>query len=412
MGASVSTNSVGLINKAVTDVIQQNNLSFQVDNNEIVNINISDTQGDVNITNVKVNQEAQVNASVVFKDLNKQNVSDKINQQIEQAVKSLISGLNVAQVSTSVSTLNNIIENCIKIKNTAVSKCSQNTTQRVNIIVKDTSGTVNLNNIGINQLSNVLFNCLSNAASELDLKKATDSMIKSLTTSEAQGLDIKYLAIAAVVVVGSFGMTGGMLIGPIILCTGLFMIYYSLTANKISSTNTLIYLKNNLDTYMTLETAVDSDDINSIQEIFGDSIKLYVNKSGQKLPEHDINEGDLDIRLDGKRILMNVNNSTKFPKEIVIDLPFEVNALTKTNESTLVPESVNLNFANFKSTHRIELYVVDKSLKKTTLSDYQFKPTVIVTKKTNKTPFYKDPLYLGGVGAILIGLIITLNKKK
>lgn len=240
MGASISTNITKLVTDAVTRTSNEIIQKEEVHNNQSVIIRVSDTGGDVNIIGNVFNQTATVDMKALSDVLNNSDNSIKLDQQIAQMAKAVISGLNLAQLADANNTVDDLVRTCIEVKNITTQQCLAGITQNISIIVERTKGNVNINKIITNQVSNSIQSCVQKAVAQSTSVQNVSAKISQAATSEAKGLSLAMIALI-IVAMGLTGVggvyAGGKIIFPAVLIASIisFVLYFQWTTKEISS---------------------------------------------------------------------------------------------------------------------------------------------------------------------------------
>lgn len=436
MGASSSRTSVDLIVEAISnlsnEVVQK---SIQRRDQQIA-IYIGDVTGDVIINKLTVEQTAILKNKAMFETLTTQTSVDTINQQISQASEALISGINFGQLATSSSTVQNIIKNCITIKNKSISECSSKSNQQTKLTVEKVQGSVKLTDVAISQISETITDCVISNSSTTLLRRETDSLIKQISKSSTEGFDIKWIAIAGAVIVATLGVSGtimaGKILGPGLFLGGIASIYMAwqrTKSNEIYDKN-FFYTKNNIDAYYKLNFVNEFDYNNDspeeygsvdLYELFGKKIRLY--NYIDKRPDFskdisDIESTDVEksIQIDEQnKNFLNLNpieGSKKYIKTTKFPFDFEIARIVNKAKFTEYNEDyVILDLTDLKYTHICDISFY-KNQKEIYYTRYNIEPTIIITKSKNTKSIFSDAYFIMGVGLLITGLILIIKQPK
>lgn len=441
MGSAVSTNSSKLITKAVlnisSDVIQES----KGKSNQDILIDVNNVEGNVTLNNISSNQVQNISSRNLFKALTNNENSQRINQEIEQFSKSLISGLNLGQISASISTLNDVIDNCINIKNNSLINCSLKTNQIFTIRERNIKGDVTITNLKINQLMSSVYSCVSDVSQSSKLAFETDEKIKLISSASAEGLDAKWIAIASALGVVGISFTGisvfKSILGPLLSAGGgylCFTQYKKETKDKIISNFT--YLKQNsllkYDDQIVLKNTFDQKDKNldfenygdaDVYECFNKKIMLYTGSIIKNLIS-DITVSDLSIEFLGNKLIFGMKNSDRYFDEknyVIYNLKeiseiYLIDTLDKLNSYPNIDNTIVLDLINFNNTKKIHIFYI-KDKKKIFFTTFELPPVIIGIKQKNKKKLLdiveQNPIFLLGIGLIVAGILLTffLNKK-
>lgn len=425
MGASVSTNSSEIITKAInnisSDLIQK---SIQNSDQSIV-IKVEDTQGDVNISGINARQQANINSNALFTNISDTNNSNRVNQEIEKLTKAVISGLNLGQISASVSTLSNIIENCITIKNNGIAECSTSNNQNFSISVEKTGGSVNITNLSIQQLTTNFSSCIANNSQSNTIRTDTDLKLKQITSSSAEGLDIKWIALAVAVAIAAFGVVSvssiSKIIGPIMMGVGIGFIWYGYRQRKTKVVNNPIYIKNKLQTTPNIgtlsiiktEQVSKNDDVichgdADFYETFAGTIILYkgnINNVENLDSYEDIKESDIELKTAGNGITIKITGDKYSAVRIDVSFPVSETKIIKPDDPTK-ENGVYVIADNFEFTHKLKIVNSKKEL----IQDYFIEPTIVSYKSSSSnSDLLKNSNIIIGASLICLGLVVTVT---
>lgn len=436
MGATVSVNSTDIITKALTDVSSEILLKNRNINEQLINVTFSDIDKDLIISNLTIFQKGKVNIQTLFNNLEKTENANRINEEIEKITKSSISGLNIAQISTSVSTLSNIIENCIKIKNKSISECQNVNKQNIEVPVERIKGTTIIQNIDITQITENFSSCILNNKNTNDLRLDTDMKIKQITSSKAEGLDMKWIAIAIAIAFSSFAVvstsTISKLIGPIMVGIGSWLTWFSFKNNKKKTMNKTVYIKDNLNKILNFVPIVKIKEENisnnsldvtsygdaSIYETFNNKIILYSGVTIENIEKinDNISSEDLEVKIiSGGIIELGVKNSSKYPLKRLnynIDNKYKnVQLIKDLNITESKDDTVYLLTENFEYTHQLKIYLTDNKTKKLNhVNTYFLEPTILSYNiDVNKSEIFKNSNTVIGISLIILGTVVTFT---
>ncbi|QIH04899.1 Lipid membrane protein [Dasineura jujubifolia toursvirus 2a] len=439
MGASVSKNTSDIVLKTVNTVSNEIVQKDITENNQSIAIIVKDTKKDVIIDGVKTKQTATVSVKSLLSALSDSTNQNKINEQVESICKSLISGLNLAQISTSISTLSNVIDNCIKIINTGSFECSHKNLETFLISIDNTQGSVVIRNLDIEQVSNSITNCIMSSSNNSKLVNETDSKIKQITSAESQGLDIKWIAIAAALGVGGLGMTGvigfSKLFGPILILGGGALAYYGYTNNQDKEINSLAFIKNKLDIskydlsvikVVELKKSYNARDHGEadVYETFGGNVTLYkknlqdnnTTTNDYTNIKSDITTNDIIFEKNDDSIGVSISGSSKYTKKL-FDVPIKADEIEFLQPGQIVfkPKYIYIDTSNFEVSHRIKiLYTKDEENPQLfPLDVYYVEPTIITTnEKKSNIEIIKTPMVFVGLTMAILGSFVMFSMSK
>lgn len=429
MGASASVSTIDIVNKAITDISNEVTSELKFDINQSIN-NVLTADGNINISGTENFNYSDTQLKQIFSKLNEKNFNDKVNQEIQQLCESLIKGLNIGNISVSTSVLRNIIENAIKIKDSTISSCLSKQQYEINNIITSKKD-INISNTKNYNIAKNVINCITESTSNTDILRQTDTMIKQVTKSTTEGLDLNTLIIGLVAVSGVIGITGltavTTLIGPIMMLAGGYFAYREYDKqNENIFENQLLYLKNDIQSYdnnliyVKQSNKTDTDNLIStygkanIYEFFQNKVKLYNWKSLDKKDlnvKNDIDENDLNFdKIANNSITMNVKNSNKYSKTFTLKNFIKNIKIVKNLPDNNVYEEndVKILINNFKYLHSVTIsqYIQNKE---EILEIFDFEPVILSINKEKRDNIMSNPIFLGSVSVSAIGLILTLK---
>lgn len=244
MGASVSKNVADVVTTSMASVTAKvlNNMSITSNQKNI--IHVDHVTGDVDISGNRVSNMVKINLYVLSTTLDQADLKLQVDQNIAQAAKALISGLNLVQFSDAVNTINTTIKACIDIKNEVVQNCLLSGSQTSTITISHVNGNVKITDNDVVQIANMLSSCVQNAASNNRTISEVQQKLDQSAVAESQGLSLNLIVaiIIGIMVTGvggtyAFGKVGSKLIFPIMLLGSVitFVLYFVKTKKTISS---------------------------------------------------------------------------------------------------------------------------------------------------------------------------------
>ena len=202
MGASVSTSVTKIVQEAM--ISQQSKIvseAFTTNNQSIV-IDVQNTTGNVNISGNTMEQTGTVNTNTSLAALNESSVNQEMISQIQQEIKSEISGINLFNVSTTNNTFDLAMKASIEVSTTTIMTCGTTSNQNMTISVNNTDGNVDITNNSMKQMSSITSNCVQNAASKNTTMQSLDEHVENNQSSETSG--VSPLAIAILIMSVAF----------------------------------------------------------------------------------------------------------------------------------------------------------------------------------------------------------------
>lgn len=224
MGAASSTNVTKLVTDTVTEIVGKIvNESIATSSNSIY-ISATDVDGDVIIDNNVFSQKATLSFNAFFQAMNSAEVQEKIQAQVSQAAKSLLSGLNLGQIAITKNQTDHAYTSVTRISQQVDNKCIGSSSNAEKIVINKVGGNFKLTNNQFLQVNSVVFDCIANAVNKSKAIKEVAIKISQTASSTAEGISIWgfFIPIAiAVVALGYFAMK---YIYPILMAAGVVMV--------------------------------------------------------------------------------------------------------------------------------------------------------------------------------------------
>lgn len=433
MGAATSINSTNVITKAITNItneIVQKSIST---NDQSIVIKINNTKGDVEVSNVGIKQIATIDTKAVFSALNTTENKNKVNQDIEQIAKSLIKGLNLAQVSVSSSSVSSVIDNCISIKDTGLLECINKNTQNFNLEINNTKGNVKISDIQINQVSESISSCILSSESTKQLQTETDTKIKQLSSTSAHGLDLSWLSLIFIIGGGAFAFTFNKVAGPLIFGVGVSFCLWGynqenakydhdpiVSSNYLNDTKNITGLSLIKTEEMSQKKNVSDYGEADIYESYLNKIRLY--KGSIKISEikektrNDFNTDVTVIIKTTNSIGITLKDSEKFKEQINITLPINVLKVqtTEPKGDEMKNGTVYVDFSTTKYSGLFKIYYIENN-KLNYYGSKELTPTIISYKNTSTSAFkslFKNIYIIIGLGLVAAGAFLYINSMR
>jgi hypothetical protein len=201
MGNSQSVNVAksitDIIAKVSTDVIQSIDLSNI--NSQI--ISISNSGGDVNISNNVFTQTATINMTSLLDSLSSQQASEKIRAEMEQLSKSIVSGLNFFTFTDAKNTADLLVNNTVTILTNIKQSCATTVNNIQSITIQQTKGSVYIQNNLFSQMSSIMNQCALKSISNNSVVQDVQNKINQSATSELKGFNLMWIILLCVAIV-------------------------------------------------------------------------------------------------------------------------------------------------------------------------------------------------------------------
>jgi hypothetical protein len=201
MGQSQSIN----VSKLVTDVIARvatevvQNVDLSDINSQI--LTVSDTAGDVTISGNIFTQTARLNVSNMLNSVTSTDAVTKIQSEMEQLAKSLVSGFNILTFTDAKNTADSLVKSTTEILNTVKQQCAASATNVQNITIQRTKGSVRIENNIFNQVSDIISSCTLNSVSQNKVVQDLQFKIDQSSKSELEGFNLAWLAAAVIAII-------------------------------------------------------------------------------------------------------------------------------------------------------------------------------------------------------------------
>lgn len=190
MGASVSSNIAKVTSNIVSDI--SSNTMFKAATSGTVNqiIQITDVNGNVNISNNTMEAKVTVNMKAVMEAFNDTNVKDDLIQSLEQSAKSLIKDINFGNVGLAQDIIENIINETVNITTNLSSTCSSLAETNQSIIVSAVNGNINISKNTFNSTASLLSDCAMKALTSSSAISSLQNQIKQVSSASVFGVSI------------------------------------------------------------------------------------------------------------------------------------------------------------------------------------------------------------------------------
>lgn len=202
MGASASTNvskvAINSIVKVASDIVQ----NTSVTNNSSQIISVTHNKGNVVISGNKLRQKATVNMKALFNAMSSEEAQQKLALEVAQQAKAITSGLNLAQFSVSTNILDTFISATIDLSSKIAQSCTLNSNQNQSIIVEYVDGNTTITNNVLEQVSDLLQNCVSNSVNSSKAIQDVDVKLSQTASASAIGISEWALALMGALLLG------------------------------------------------------------------------------------------------------------------------------------------------------------------------------------------------------------------
>lgn len=227
MGASISSNISKTVNEAI--IRNTSNISQKKENkiSQTQRLDI-DTSGDIDIQNLDVTQKLLINTKSVLDTLSTNASKQKIINDVLQETKSLISGINIAQLAVSSNMLDNIVKGVSETLNTITQTCDTSVAQTQNVNIKSDKD-IRLKNVTLSQFLDTISECSQQSILSNNSIQDAENKLKQLAASETKGIS-EWIILG---MIASFGLpvavvgVGAMFrLFPILIIVGICIIIY------------------------------------------------------------------------------------------------------------------------------------------------------------------------------------------
>lgn len=461
MGAATSINSTSIVQKSLNEILVKTVSQSETETNLDFHINVEETYGDVEISGNRIDQSVNTFSRLALQKIQNDNVMRQFKSEVEQNAKALIKGLNLGQISTSISALNSVIDDCIKIGSEGIAKCSTKINIEAGINVVKTHGNVKISDNNIIQLARSITECITKDSNNVVSDTKLASNIKQLASSTAEGLDLKWLALVVGVVVVAITIGGvhaaSKFLGPALTLGGVALIYFAVNMEKKKTFNVvsdIVYIKDYLfnesniqanisvqgkfpgkpqeEQYNNYKKGENYEDYGEadIYEVFTTKMFKY-NCVSKECGSYDINRiveliNDLKLKIDdleithtGSTVKIQVKNSNKYKTTIkTVNTPNTIRKieylktaeeLNKFNKKSTLhgTGTVTIDLTNFEFSHFIKVHYEDTCIDDKVL----FEPTILGHKEDVKgskmTSLFKNIYFDLGLVCSVVGIIIT-----
>ncbi len=199
MGLALSKNVVENTLNAISNVSSSILARQNLESNQLQIIEVSDANGNVVISGNTQIQDATVNMEALMKAFTTQSATQDIVNQVTQAAKSLISGLNVAQASVAANETRNYIAAIVNLMNNIDQVCGASVGQTQTIRVTRANGDVFIQDNLQSQMASIFQSCVQDAVTNQKSVQALQNTVDQSAEATAKGLTGLAIAIIALV---------------------------------------------------------------------------------------------------------------------------------------------------------------------------------------------------------------------
>jgi len=146
-------------------------------------------KGDVSVSNLNIDQFAQVNTKCLQDVVNNTKVEQKIKELIKNSAEAITGALAIASKADTNTVTNNVTNLVTEIKNTYKQSCIGNAMNENVFEFESTDGKVTVNGINIKQYSNSLTDCVQKIVANSEAKAELDQSIDNSAKSTVKGLE-------------------------------------------------------------------------------------------------------------------------------------------------------------------------------------------------------------------------------
>ena len=245
MGNAKSTNVAKAVVDIYSRVAAETVQSSQISSNNTQIISITNTAGDVNITGNVITQKVNLNMSTLMDSLSTVESQQKISEQLDQLAKSVVSGLNFFTFDDAKNTAESIVKSQTDITNAIRQTCSLTSNNFQKITVKNTQGSVNIENNVLSQIVDIFDKCALKSVLGVKVIDDVQNRIDQSAEAKIEGFNLVWLilVIAAIILVpifaaGRAASTALRFVFPLMILLGVvfFSLFFALGKTYMKST--------------------------------------------------------------------------------------------------------------------------------------------------------------------------------
>lgn len=211
MGASISKNMADGVIRAISTVATENLQSSDIHASQHMNFIVDGALG-VDIENDVLTQRITLNARDLQKTLSTTESQQKIFSAIQQEAKSIVSGLNLAQVANAENVTNLVSTAMMNIYNTSRLTCNKTLDQEINYIYKHIDGPFILKDVKLDQIQDIFSSCIQQSAENNKVVQDISQQLEQMSSAKAEGLS-SWVIVGIVAVMIGLPIVGGVAIG-------------------------------------------------------------------------------------------------------------------------------------------------------------------------------------------------------
>lgn len=215
MGGSSSKNSMQAIANASANQVNTVAQKVENTNSNLFLVNITGRDGDINITDVNVDQSIKASISAFQEATLCNSAAQTLTQELKQSAESISSGLNLGNTADASNDASMMVNMAVNLRNHVSQECVANNKNEVVYNVSGGTGNVNMQRVNVKQaIDSSIVECAQRVYSSNDsMQKASQSADQS-AKAVAKGLDlgdllgslVMLLAVAAIIILLFVGM--------------------------------------------------------------------------------------------------------------------------------------------------------------------------------------------------------------
>ncbi len=274
MGASVSSD----ITNTITCNLQEasntilNNQNLNDHQGIFVNI-IKIGDGNINANNLAEKSNASIDINALANALNNSSMNEDLNKKIAQTAKAAIKGVNLMQLGDANTTINDIVNTSIKVKNTAIQNLIIRFDQKIKInIYHIGKGNIKVKNVHLKEIHKIITKEVENAKNNNKDVTRLIEQFSQATESKVEGFSLKILSliIFSTAFLGLGGVyVGGKIAFPVTLLLSILAFY-----QYFNWTDRTIFTDGFVDTMFN----IDNDGCEALKNLTIENVKSAMSK--------------------------------------------------------------------------------------------------------------------------------------
>ena len=199
------------VTKAVVDaamkVLYEVSTSTSIETDQKIT-QIVNAKGDVVISGNTLKQDSNTKLISAMKSVSSNNVQQKLAVKLSQAAKSVVSGLNLGQVSDAENEINSTINATTDLRTSITYVCSARALQEIDVNITSDKNVQLVGNV-YEQSITAFQNCLGDSVSTNKAIQGIQATMDQTASAKSEGVNFAWIAVALIALIGIPVIGGG-----------------------------------------------------------------------------------------------------------------------------------------------------------------------------------------------------------